>query len=285
VQGLFDAVRRIASENAQGEYYLPDLVSIYRQQGRTVETVTVGQAHEILGINSRLELTQMNHIVKHEKNTALMASGVTIEDPATTYIDPDVEVGADTIVHPGVSIERGSVIGTGCELHSGARIVASQLGDRVTVLNHCVITDSRIDSDSSIGPFAHLRNQVSVGTHAKVGNFVEMKNTKFGARSKSGHLAYLGDAVIGTDVNIGAGTITCNYDGTRKHVTTIEDGAFIGSDTQLIAPVTVGERAYVGTGTTVREDVPAAALAVSAGKQRNIDGWVDKKRGGGTDGS
>jgi bifunctional UDP-N-acetylglucosamine pyrophosphorylase/glucosamine-1-phosphate N-acetyltransferase len=284
LDGLFDAVRAIRSENAQGEYYLPDLVGIYGRRGKTIETVTVAHPHEILGINSRAELTAMNHIVKQEKNAALMASGVTIEDPATTYIDPDVEIGADTIIHPGVTIEHGTVVGLACEIHSGARIVNSRLGDRVTVLNHCVIANSHVDNDASIGPFAHLRNHVSIGAHAKVGNFVEMKNTKFGEGSKSGHLAYLGDAVIGKNVNIGAGTITCNYDGTHKHVTTIEEGAFIGSDTQLIAPVTVGERAYVGTGTTVREDVPPAALAVSAGKQRNIPGWVDRKRGG-TDGS
>jgi bifunctional UDP-N-acetylglucosamine pyrophosphorylase/glucosamine-1-phosphate N-acetyltransferase len=284
LEGLFDSVRTIASQNAQGEYYLPDLVAIYRRGGRGVETVTVAHSHEILGINSRAELAAMNHIVRQEKNTALMASGVTIEDPATTYIDPDVEIGVDTIVHPGVSIGRGSVIGQACEIHSGAHIIDSRLGDRVTILHHCVVAHSRIDNDASIGPFAHLRNHVAVGAHAKVGNFVEMKNTKFGEGSKSGHLAYLGDAVIGKNVNIGAGTITCNFDGTHKHVTTIEDGAFIGSDSQLIAPVTVGERAYVGTGTTVRQDVPPAALAVSAGKQRNIEGWVDKKKGG-TDGS
>src|SRR5262245_32477127 len=284
LDGLFDAVRTIASENAQGEYYLPDLVGIYRQGGKTVETVTVAHTHEILGINSRAELTAMNHILRQEKNAALMASGVTIEDPATTYIDPDVEIGADTIIHPGVSIERGTVVGLACEIHSGARIVNSRLGDRVTILNHCVIANSHVEHDVSIGPFAHLRNHVTVSAHAHIGNFVEMKNTKFGEGSKSGHLAYLGDAVIGKNVNIGAGTITCNFDGKRKHVTTIEDGAFIGSDSQLIAPVTVGERAYIGTGTTVREDVPAAALAVSAGKQRVIDGWVDKQRGG-TDGS
>src|SRR5262245_22060124 len=284
LNGLFDAVRTIASENAQGEYYLPDLVGIYWQRGKTVETVIVGNPHEILGINSRAELAAMNQIVKHEKNTELMASGVTIEDPATTYVDPDVEIGPDTIIHPCVFIERGTVVGRACEIHSGARIVNSRLGDRVTVLNHSVIMNSHVDDDASVGPFAHLRNHVSVGAHAKVGNFVEMKNTKFGEGSKSGHLAYLGDAEIGKNVNIGAGTITCNFDGKHKHVTTIEDGAFIGSDTQLVAPVTVGERAYVGTGTTVREDVPSAALAVSAGKQRNIHGWVDKKRGG-TDGS
>ena len=181
-------------------------------------------------------------------------------------------------------IKGGTVVGQGCEIHSGAHIVHSRLGDRVTILNHCVIANSHIETEASVGPFAHLRNHVTVGAHAKVGNFVEMKNTKFGEGSKSGHLAYLGDSVIGKNVNIGAGTITCNFDGKHKHVTTIEDGAFIGSDTQLIAPVTVGERAYVGTGTTVREDVPAGSLAVSAGKQRNIEGWVDKKKSG-TDGS
>jgi bifunctional UDP-N-acetylglucosamine pyrophosphorylase / glucosamine-1-phosphate N-acetyltransferase len=282
--GLFDAVRAVASENAQGEYYLPDLVAIYRQRGRGVETVTVEHPREILGINSRAELAAMNHIVRQEKTTALMASGVTIEDPATAYIDPDVEIGPDTIIHPCVTIESGTVIGKACEIHSGARITHSRLGDRVTILDHSVIVNSQIEDEASVGPFAHLRNHVTVGAHAKVGNFVEMKNTKFGAGSKSGHLAYLGDSVIGNNVNIGAGTITCNYDGTHKHVTTIEDGAFIGSDTQLIAPVTVGEHAYVGTGTTIREDVPARSLAVSAGKQRIIHGWVDRKRGG-TDGS
>ncbi|HEV8236425.1 MAG TPA: bifunctional UDP-N-acetylglucosamine diphosphorylase/glucosamine-1-phosphate N-acetyltransferase GlmU, partial [Gemmatimonadaceae bacterium] len=195
LDGLFDAVRTIASQNAQGEYYLPDLVAIYRGNGRGVETVSVADSHEILGINSRADLAAMNHIVRHEKNTALMASGVTLEDPATTYIDPDVEIGADTIIHPGVSIERGTVIGQACEIHSGARIIDSRLGDRVTILNHCVIAHSHVDHDASIGPFAHLRNHVAVGAHAKVGNFVEMKNTKFGEGSKSGHLAYLGDAV------------------------------------------------------------------------------------------
>ncbi len=155
IEGLFDAVRSIAAENAQGEYYLPDLVWIYRQRGLGVETFAVANSQEILGINSRAELTVVNHILRHEKNAALMAAGVTIEDPATTYVESDVEIGADTILHPGVSLERGTVVGAGCEIHSGARIVASRLGDRVTVLNHCVITDSEVESGASIGPFAH----------------------------------------------------------------------------------------------------------------------------------
>jgi bifunctional UDP-N-acetylglucosamine pyrophosphorylase/glucosamine-1-phosphate N-acetyltransferase len=278
LEGLFDAVRSIASENAQREYYLPDLVAIYRQRGRTVETITVSNSDEIRGVNSRSELAAVSAIVRHEKTTELMASGVTIEDPATAYIDGDVTIGLDTILHPGVFIEGRTTIGSACEIHSGARIVDSQIGDRVTVLNHCVINNSRVASDASFGPFAHLRNDVDVGEGARVGNFVEMKKAVLGAGSKAGHLAYLGDATIGAKVNIGAGTITCNYDGTKKNQTVIGDGAFIGSDTQLIAPVTVGEGAYVGSGSTIREDVPADALAVSAGKQRNIEDWAKNRK-------
>jgi bifunctional UDP-N-acetylglucosamine pyrophosphorylase / glucosamine-1-phosphate N-acetyltransferase len=277
LEGLFEALRRVASENAQREYYLPDLVAIYRQAGRTIETVTVSNPDEIRGINSRRELAAVSFIVRHEKATQLMDAGVTINDPDTAYIDNDVTIGPDTILHPCVFLEGRTTIGSGCEIHSGARIVDSQIGDRVTVLNHSVITGSRVEPGASVGPFAHLRAGSDVREGARVGNFVEMKKTVLGAGSKAGHLSYLGDAIIGAKVNIGAGTITCNYDGTQKNQTVIGDGAFIGSDTQLIAPVTVGNGAYVGSGTTIREDVPEGSLAVSAGKQRNIEGWVDKK--------
>ena len=276
--GLFDAVRSIASENAQKEYYLPDLVAINRRRGLVVETVTVSNPDEIRGINSRVELAAVSRIVRDKKTAELMTSGVTIEDPATAYIDRDVTIGADTIVHPCVSLEGNTTIGTGCEIHSGARIVDSQIGDRVTVFNHCVITSAKVADDARVGPFAHLRAGADVRAHAKVGNFVELKKTVVGAGSKAGHLAYLGDATIGENVNIGAGTITCNYDGVKKNETVIEDGAFIGSDTQLIAPVTVGKGAYVGSGTTIRQNVPAGALAVSAGRQRNFEGWVEDRR-------
>jgi bifunctional UDP-N-acetylglucosamine pyrophosphorylase/glucosamine-1-phosphate N-acetyltransferase len=207
-----------------------------------------------------------------------MASGVTIEDPATTYVDPGVTIGTDTILHPGVSIEGHTTIGGGCEIHSGVRIVDSRLADRVTVNNHCVITESTLHPGATVGPFAHLRGGAVVSDNARVGNFVEMKKATLGPGSKAMHLAYLGDAQIGAKVNIGAGTITCNYDGEKKHQTTIEDGAFIGTDSQLVAPVTIGKGAYVGTGTTVRENVPPGSLAVSAGKQRNLEGWVEKKK-------
>ncbi len=276
--GLFEAVRSIGAANSQREYYLPDLVSIHREAGRVVDTVTVDDAADILGINSRAELAVVGRNLRQRKNVELMAAGVTIEDPATTFIDQDVEVGADTIIKPGVSLERGTRVGADCVIHSGSRLVGSTVGDRVVILNHCVVTDSIVGAGASIGPFAHLRGDAQIGPRAKVGNFVELKKTVLGQGSKASHLTYLGDAVIGADVNIGAGTITCNYDGVRKQVTTIADGAFIGSDTQLIAPVTVGEGAYVGTGTTIREDVPPGALAVSAGKQRNIEGWVEQRK-------
>src|SRR5207248_2238622 len=263
--GLFDAVRSIATENAQREYYLTDLVAVYRKRGMNVETVIVPNADEIRGVNSRSEMAALSRIARDRKTAELMAAGVTIEDPATAYIDRDVTIGADTIIHPGVCLEGNTTIGGGCEIHSGVRIVNSAIGDRVTVFNHCVITDARVASDAKVGPFAHLRNDADIREKARVGNFVELKKT------------VLGDATIGERVNIGAGTITCNYDGEKKNQTIIEDGAFIGSDSQLIAPVTIGAGAYVGSGATIREDVPSGALAVSAGKQRNIEGWVDKR--------
>jgi bifunctional UDP-N-acetylglucosamine pyrophosphorylase / glucosamine-1-phosphate N-acetyltransferase len=278
LEGLFDALRQVAAANAQGEYYLPDLVAIYTRQGKRVEALTVSDPDEIRGINSRVELEHVSRIVRSKKNDELMAAGVTIEDSATAYIDAKVEIGPDTTIHPGVSLEGNTVIGSGCEIHSGARIVDSRIGNRVVVFNHSVLNDATVADDARVGPFAHLRSGATLEDGARVGNFVELKKTVLGRGSKSMHLTYLGDATIGAGVNIGAGTITCNYDGRTKNPTTIEDGAFIGSDSQLIAPVTVGKDAYVGTGTTVREDVPSGALAVSAGKQRNIEGWVEKRK-------
>src|SRR6185436_8318673 len=275
---LFEALRGIATNNAQGEYYLTDLVAIYRRRKLPVETLTVDNPQEIRGINSRSELAEVSTLVRQNKNEELMAAGVTIVDPATTYIDPDVEIGADTVIHPGVIIQGQTRIGGACEIQAHVRIVDSTLGAHVTVNSFCLIVGASVADGAAIGPFAHLRPESAVGEKAHVGNFVELKKTTLGPGSKANHHAYLGDATIGANVNIGAGTIICNYDGEKKHETSIEDGAFIGSDTQLIAPVTVGRGAYVGTGTTVREDVPAGALAVSAGKQRNIDGWVARKR-------
>jgi bifunctional UDP-N-acetylglucosamine pyrophosphorylase/glucosamine-1-phosphate N-acetyltransferase len=279
---LFDALRAIGSSNAQGEYYLPDLVRIYRARGLTVATVVLDDAKEILGVNSRKELAEVTEVLRTTKNDTLMAEGVTIVDPATTYIGADVSVGADTIIHPGVYLEGRTRIGSGCEIHSGVRIVDSTIDDGVLINNFCVITESHVASGAKLGPFAHIRPQSDVGEQAHVGNFVELKKTSLGRGAKANHLAYLGDATIGERVNVGAGTITCNYDGVHKHPTVIEEGAFIGSDTQLIAPVRVGKGAYVAAGSSITEDVPADALAIARGKQVNKEGWVSrnkKKRG------
>jgi len=275
---LFESLRGLATGNAQGEYYLTDLVSTYRRRRLGVETVVVDDPNEIRGINSRSELAEASRIVRQKKNEELMAAGVTIEDPSTTYIDDDVVVGADTVIHPGVHLEGKTQIGQACEIHSGVRIINSTLGDRVTVQNHCVINSGKLATGVTIGPFAHVRPDTELGESVHIGNFVELKKAVLGKGTKAGHLAYIGDAVVGENVNIGAGAITCNYDGTQKYQTTIEDGVFVGTDSQLIAPVTIRKGAYIGSGTTIRENVPAGALAVSAGKQRNIEGWVERKK-------
>jgi bifunctional UDP-N-acetylglucosamine pyrophosphorylase/glucosamine-1-phosphate N-acetyltransferase len=275
---LFDALERIGSDNAQGEYYLPDLVTIYRRRRRVVTTHTIANAVEIQGINSRTELAEVSRMVRQQKNEELMAAGVTLIDPATTYIDTDVEVGADTVVYPCVFLERGTKIGAACEIHSGARIVNSTIGDRVVIRNHSVITDATVAADARVGPFAHLRPGAALGEHTHVGNFVELKNTRLGAGSKANHLAYLGDATIGSHVNVGAGTITCNYDGAAKHKTTIEDDVFVGSNSTLVAPVTLGKGSYVAAASAVTADVPGGALGIGRARQENKEGWVARRK-------
>jgi bifunctional UDP-N-acetylglucosamine pyrophosphorylase/glucosamine-1-phosphate N-acetyltransferase len=275
---LFDALDRIGAGNAQTEYYLPDLFAIYRRRRRVVSTYTIARSVEIRGVNSRSELAEVTSMVRQQKNEELMAAGVTLIDPATTYVDTDVEVGADTVIHPCVILERGTRIGAACEIHSGVRIVNSTIADRVVVRNHTIITDSTVAAGAKIGPFAHLRPSAAVGPDAHVGNFVELKNATLGARSKANHLAYLGDAAIGDGVNVGAGTITCNFDGTTKHRTTIEDDAFVGTHSTLVAPVTIGRGAYVAAGSAITSDVPAGALGIGRGRQENKEGWVAKRK-------
>jgi bifunctional UDP-N-acetylglucosamine pyrophosphorylase / glucosamine-1-phosphate N-acetyltransferase len=276
---LFEALQGVASQNAQGEYYLTDLIAVYRRRKRSVETLLVDNPQEVRGINSRTELAEVSRLVRQKKNEELMAAGITLIDPATTYIDPDVQVGADTVIHPGVILEGRTRVGAACEIQAHVRIADSEIGDRVTVNNFCLIIGARVADGAAVGPFAHLRPKTVVGEGAKVGNFVELKKTTLGPRSKVNHLSYLGDATVGEDVNVGAGTITCNYDGQTKHATVIEDGAFIGSASQLIAPVVVGKGAYVGAGSSITQDVPAGALAIGRGRQSNIAGWVARKKG------
>jgi bifunctional UDP-N-acetylglucosamine pyrophosphorylase/glucosamine-1-phosphate N-acetyltransferase len=278
--GLFDALEAIGADNAQGEYYLPDLVGIYRKRKRVVTTYTVENASEIRGINSRSELAEVSAMVRQQKNEELMAAGVTMLDPATTYVDEGVEIGPDTVLHPCVFIEGSTTIGAACEIQGGSRIINSTLGDKVLIRNHSVIADSTIGAGARIGPFAHLRPGAELGPDVHIGNFVELKKTSMGQGSKANHLSYLGDATIGRGVNVGAGTITCNYDGTAKHQTVIEDGAFVGSDTILVAPVTVGKEAYIAAGSTITSDVPTGALGIGRARQENKEGWVSSSRKG-----
>jgi bifunctional UDP-N-acetylglucosamine pyrophosphorylase/glucosamine-1-phosphate N-acetyltransferase len=278
VEPLFDALRQIAPQNAQGEYYLTDLVEIYRRQGRTVEALQIDDPNELLGINSREELALMNTILRDQRNRQVMASGVTLVDPATTWIGPDVEIGQDTVIQPNVYLEGRTRIGRHCEIQAGVRIIDSTLADQVLVQNYTIIRNSTVASGAILGPFTHIRPDSEIEAGAHVGNFVELKKTRLGAGSKANHLAYLGDATIGEKVNIGAGVITCNYDGVRKHPTIIEDGAFVGTDSQLVAPVRIGQDSYIAAGSSITEDVPPGALGISRGRQVNKEGWAARKK-------
>lgn len=277
LDGLFDDLRNLATDNSQGEYYLTDLVLANHRRGRRVETLCIEDPTELRGVNTRIDLADLGRVLLDRTRRKLMLQGVTLEDPATTYVESDVTVGEDTVIAPCVTLSGHTVVGARCHIRSGARITDSTIGDDVTVLDHTLIVRSTVASGASVGPMAHLRPGSDVGRDARVGNFVELKNTALGAKSKANHLAYLGDAVIGERVNVGAGVITCNYDGVSKHRTTIEDGVFVGSDSQLVAPVTIGSESYVAAGSTITEDVPAGSLAVARSRQTNKEGWAAKR--------
>ena len=279
LEPLFKALDAVGSTNKQREYYLPDLVAIYRKQRKPVTTYTVQRADEVRGINSRAELAEVSSMVRQQKNEELMAAGVTLIDPATTYIDADVEVGPDTVLYPCVFLEGRTKIGSACEIHAGSRIVNSTIGDRVCVRNHTVVTDSTVDSGAFLGPFAHVRPDSQIGEGVHIGNFVELKKTVMGKGAKANHLAYLGDARIGATTNVGAGTITCNYDGEKKHQTVIGKGVFVGSNSTLVAPITVADGSYIAAGSAITTDVPAGALAIGRSRQENKEGWVAKRKG------
>jgi bifunctional UDP-N-acetylglucosamine pyrophosphorylase/glucosamine-1-phosphate N-acetyltransferase len=233
---------------------------------------------EALGVNVRKQLAALAAVQRARILDRHMLAGVTILDPATTYIDDTVTIGADTVVYPHVILDVATEIGSDCVIGAGCQIRASRLADRVRLHPYCVLTEAVVESDAQLGPFCHLRPQAHIGVKARIGNFVEVKKSKIGRGSKANHLAYIGDATIGADVNIGAGTITCNYDGVNKHPTTIGDGAFIGTNTSLVAPVTVGEGAHVGAGSVITRDVPAGALAVERSQQIVKDGWAARRR-------
>jgi len=259
---LWNALQRVKPENRKGEYYLTDVVELLTSVGYRVRAIEGEHPEELAGVNTREELARLEAELRREMCARWMREGVTIRDPETTWIDADVVIGADTILHPHVHLEGETRLGEACEIHAWTRIVNSQLGDRVIVRNFTVIHGSRIGNDVRIGPFAHLRGEVEVADEVAIGNFVEMKKTRIGRGSKAMHLAYLGDATIGERVNVGAGTITCNYDGKRKHPTIIEDDVKLGSDTMLVAPVRVGRGAMTGAGAVVIRDVPERTLVV-----------------------
>jgi bifunctional UDP-N-acetylglucosamine pyrophosphorylase/glucosamine-1-phosphate N-acetyltransferase len=258
---LFGTLARLQPTNAQGEYYLTDVPGILLRDGETVAIYPHADAREVSGINTRAELAEFENLLRRNAVRRLMLDhGVTFIDPSHAYVSGEAQVGRDCVIHPDVHIEGRTVIGEGCEIHQGSRITDSRLGNRVVIKDHCVIVDSDIADDCTVGPFAHLRMNARMEEGAVVGNFVEMKKSRLGRGSKSMHLTYLGDATIGDKTNIGAGTVTCNYDGKHKHETIIGDNVKIGSDTMLVAPVRVGSGAVTGAGSVVTEDVPPNTL-------------------------
>ena len=258
---LFAALKRVEPSNKQGEYYLTDVPQILLSDGEKVNIYLHGDTREVSGINTRAELAEFENLMRRGTIRTLMVdAGVTFLDPSHAYVSAEAEVGRDCIIYPGVSIEGKSVIGEGCEIRSGTRITNSRLGNNVVVKDHSVVIDSEIESNCAVGPFAHLRMNAILEDGSVVGNFVEVKKSRLGRRSKAMHLTYLGDATIGEGVNIGAGTVTCNYDGKDKHPTIIEDDVRIGSDTMLVAPVRIGKGSVTAAGSVVTEDVPPNTL-------------------------
>jgi len=267
IAALLPALDKLTTRNAQGEYYITDVPELLRREGRKVGTLFHADSDELLGINTRAELAESWKRLRREILDRHMASGVTIVDPDSTYIDDEVQIGQDTVIHPQVIIEGRSRIGRDCEIHSWSHLTNVEIGDGCKVQNCCVMVDSKLTGQNSIGPFAHLRMQAELAEEAVVGNFVEVKKSKLGRRTKSMHLTYLGDATLGDRVNIGAGTVTCNYDGKNKHPTFIEDDVKIGSDTMLVAPVRVGRGSVSGAGSVITKDVPPDSLVAGVPAQ------------------
>lgn len=273
VAEAFAALRQINSKNTQNEYYLTDMLGILKNEGKKVEVFKTYNEEDISGINDRVQLARAEKILRKRKNDALMRAGVTIMDPDSVYIDSEVEIGIDTVIYPFTIIEGNTYIGEACEIGPGTHISSSRVGDRVFIENSR-IKESSIGNNSIIGPYAYLRPGATLEKNVKIGDFVEIKKSFIGEKSKVPHLSYIGDAKVGKGVNVGAGTITCNYDGKNKYETILEDGAFIGSNTNLVAPVKIGKNAVTGAGSTINTDVPANSLGVERAKQKNIQNWT-----------
>lgn len=272
-QALFSALKKVSNENVQGEYYLPDVIEILKEEGEVVTAFQSSEFEETLGVNDRVALSQAEQILRKRINEKHMRNGVTIIDPLTTFIEADVQIGQDTVINPGSFIKGKSIIGQDCLIGPNTEISNCEIGDGTEVLQS-VVHESSIGSFVKIGPFAHVRPQSDIKDSVKIGNFVEIKKTVFGKGSKASHLSYIGDAEVGENVNIGCGSITVNYDGKNKYLTKIEDNVFIGCNSNLVAPVTVGEGAYVAAGSTITEDVPQQALSVARARQVNKEDYV-----------
>jgi bifunctional UDP-N-acetylglucosamine pyrophosphorylase / glucosamine-1-phosphate N-acetyltransferase len=275
---LWPALGELRPDNDQGELYLTDVVGLLARAGGRVEAVAVSDPAEALGVNDRKQLAQVAAIQRRLTLDRLMAEGVTVLDPASTYVDDTVTIGTDTVLYPNVLIEGATTIGSDAVIGTGCQIVSCRLADGVRLRPYCVITDSEIQEGAELGPFCHLRPKAVIGPKAKLGNFVEVKKSRIGRGSKANHLAYIGDATIGDGVNIGAGAITCNYDGFTKSETKIGDGAFVGTNVSLVAPLTIGEGAYIGSGAVITKDVPPDALAVERSPQVTKEGWASRRR-------
>ncbi|MET3576227.1 bifunctional UDP-N-acetylglucosamine diphosphorylase/glucosamine-1-phosphate N-acetyltransferase GlmU [Bhargavaea ullalensis] len=282
---LFDTLRKVGNDNAQGEYYLPDVFGILQTGGETIAAFATADFEETLGVNDRVVLAEAERVMRKRIAEHHMRNGVSIIDPSSTYISADAEIGRDTVLLPGTMIEGKTIIGEDCMIGPNSQITESAVSDRA-VIRQSVVIASRIGEDAAVGPFAHIRPDTELGSSVKIGNFVEVKKSVLGNGSKVSHLSYIGDADIGERVNMGCGTITVNYDGTNKYRTTVEDDAFVGCNSNLVAPVTVGKGAYVAAGSTVTKNVPKEALAIARSRQENKEGYVhklNKKRPGGAD--
>ena len=275
---LWKHIGEIEPNNPAREYYLTDMAEILSRHGLRVEPMHVEDASELLGINTRVELADADRLLRRRKAEELMISGVTIERPETVTIDALVQVGADTVIEPFTRLLGTTEIGEDCRIGMGSIVESSILAEGVVIKPYSLISDSRLDQGAQVGPFARLRMNARIGAEARVGNFVEVKNSRLGEGTKSQHLAYLGDADIGGAVNIGAGTITCNFDGKKKHETRIGDGAFVGSNSTLVAPVEIGAESYIGAGSVITDSVPPRTLALGRGRQVVKQDWLAKRK-------
>ena len=275
---LFSNLDRLSSQNASGEFYLTDIASLLVSEGQRVVATVAENVDEVLGANTIAEMMHLDEVMRLATAQKLMAQGVTIFRPETSVIDSGVEVGPDTIIEPFVQLLGNTRIGEDCRIRSYSVIQNSVLGDNILVRNGCILDEATVGNAALLGPYSHLRPGSEIGEAAHLGNFVETKKVRIGRGSKANHLSYLGDAVIGEGVNVGAGAITCNYDGVHKHTTTIGDGVFVGSDSTLVAPLTIGDRAYIAAGSCITEEVPADSLALGRSRQTTKPGWVTARK-------